>query len=127
MVKPEPPVAPTANAPRVAAERTEPKPTPAHRAHVGRVRSAVRTQLAQSHRRRQELSDALLTLRRNLRGFRSQVRSRLLEISSRRTAPKAPTVPPPTPAVPVTVVTADSQVPASPLPDSRSAERRASQ
>jgi hypothetical protein len=130
MVKPELPVAPTVNAPRVTVPRTEPKPTPAHRAHVEGMRNAVRTQLAQSHRRRQELSDALVTLRRNLRGFRSQVRSRLreisLEIASRRTPPKAPSVPLPTAAAPVTVVTADTSVPAAPLPDPRSAARRAS-
>jgi len=45
------------------------------------VRTAVRTQLALSQRRRRELSHALGALRRDLREFRSQVRMRLREMS----------------------------------------------
>jgi hypothetical protein len=57
--------------------------TPAadRRSQASRVRTAVRTQLAQSRRRRHELSQALYALRRELREFRSQVRMRLREMS----------------------------------------------
>jgi hypothetical protein len=49
----------------------------ARRAHIGEVRAAVRTQIVESYRRRQELSDALTRLRRGLTEFRSQLRRRL--------------------------------------------------
>jgi hypothetical protein len=77
--------------------------TPAvdRRSQASRARTAVRTQLAQSRRRRHELSQALCALRRELREFRSQVRMRLREkgqeVATRRTpSPKAVgPVPPP--------------------------------
>jgi hypothetical protein len=64
-------------------------PAEARRSQASRVRSAVRTQLAISQRRRQELSLALCALRQDLREFRNQVRSRLRaasrDIVTRRT------------------------------------------
>ena len=64
-------------------------PADARRSQASRVRTAVRTQLAASQRRRHELSLALSALRRDLREFRDQVRSRLRsasrEILTRRT------------------------------------------
>ena len=53
----------------------------ARRDHASRVRKAVRTQLARSQRRRQELSHALSALRRDLREFRNQIRTRLRELA----------------------------------------------
>ena len=65
------------------ATQSRPVATPAEirRSHATRVRSAVRTQLQRSQRRRQELSHALCALRRDLREFRNQVRMRLREMS----------------------------------------------
>jgi hypothetical protein len=82
MATPERPVAP----PR------QPGSTPAdaRRSQASRVRSAVRTQLAQSQRRRQELSHALWSLRRDLREFRSQVRMRLREMSHEAATRRTP-------------------------------------
>jgi hypothetical protein len=53
----------------------------ARRMQIGHVRAAVRSQLADSQRRRQELSQALATLRKGLVDFRTQLRSRLREMS----------------------------------------------
>jgi hypothetical protein len=61
----------------------------ARRMQVGQVRAAVRTQLAHSHLRRQEVSQALGQLREGLLEFRTKVRSRLREsggeIANRKT------------------------------------------
>lgn len=54
----------------------------ARRAHIGEVRAAVRTQIVESYRRRQELADALNRLRRGVTEFRSQLRTRLRKGSS---------------------------------------------
>ena len=53
----------------------------ARRMQIGHVRAAVRTHLAESQRRRQELSEALVGLRRGLLEFRSQLRTRLREMT----------------------------------------------
>ena len=53
----------------------------ARRMQIGHVRAAVRTQLADSHRRRQELSQALVSLRQGLVEFRTRLRTRLREMS----------------------------------------------
>jgi hypothetical protein len=62
---------------------------------IGQKRAAVRAQLASSLRQRQEISFALVRLRRGLLEFRSEVRSRLRQIGSdaarRRSEQKAPT------------------------------------
>ena len=75
-------------------ERPFASPAAARRTQASRVRTAVRTQLAKSQRRRQELSHALRALRHDLRELRSQVRMRLRELShevaSRRAAPAKP-------------------------------------
>jgi hypothetical protein len=82
----------------------QPRPTIRH-PHAATVRAAVRTQLAHNQRRRQELSQALGTLRRDLRDFRCQVRTRLRQISheaaKRRTASAKPSTPIQTVAEPV--------------------------
>jgi hypothetical protein len=62
----------------------------ARRMQIGRARSAVRHQLADSQRRRQEISFALILLRRRLLVFRTEVRNRLREIITRRTGKKVP-------------------------------------
>ena len=54
----------------------------ARRVEIGQKRAAVRAQLATSLRQRQEISFALVRLRRGLLEFRSEVRSRLREIGS---------------------------------------------
>ncbi len=53
----------------------------ARRARIALVRAAVRSQLADSQRRRQEVSQAIVALRRGLIEFRTQLRSRLRNIS----------------------------------------------
>jgi hypothetical protein len=67
----------------------------ARRMQIGQTRAAVRAQLASSLRQRQEISFALVRLRRGLLEFRSEVRSRLRQIGSdaarRRSGQKAPT------------------------------------
>lgn len=67
------------------------------RTQVGRVRTMVRTQLAQSQRRRQQLSDALVALRQDLLKYRNEVRTRLREISQQAAARKAGSKVPPAP------------------------------
>jgi hypothetical protein len=52
------------------------------RIQAGKTRAAVRAQLASSQRQRQEISFALVRLRHGLLEFRSEVRSRLRQISS---------------------------------------------
>ena len=52
------------------------------RIQVGQARAAVRAQLATSLRQRQEISFALVRLRRGLFEFRSEVRSRLRQMGS---------------------------------------------
>jgi hypothetical protein len=54
----------------------------ARRMQIGQKRAAVRAQLATSLRQRQEISFALVRLRRGLLEFRSEVRSRLRQIAS---------------------------------------------
>jgi hypothetical protein len=54
----------------------------ARRLQIGQKRAAVRAQLASSLRQRQEISFALVRLRRGLLEFRSEVRSRLRAIGS---------------------------------------------
>ena len=54
----------------------------ARRVEIGRKRAAVRAQLATSLRHRQEISFALVRLRRGLLEFRSEVRGRLRQIAS---------------------------------------------
>ena len=54
----------------------------ARRMQIGQKRAAVRAQLASSLRQRQEISFALVRLRRGLLEFRSEVRSRLRQIGS---------------------------------------------
>jgi hypothetical protein len=49
----------------------------ARRTHMGEVRAAVRTQIVESYRRRQEISQALVELRRGVTEFRTQLRTRL--------------------------------------------------
>jgi hypothetical protein len=72
-------------------------PAAARHSHASRVRTAVRTQLALSQRRRRELSHALRALRHDLREFRSQVRMRLRdlthEIATRRLSRPKPAAP----------------------------------
>ena len=70
-------------------------PAAARRSHATSVRSAVRTQLERSQRRRHELSYALSALRRDLREFRNQVRVRLREMSHAVAARRAPARPVP--------------------------------
>lgn len=55
--------------------------TAARQARIAHVRAVVRTQLAESKRRRQEMSQALVTLRKGLVDFRTQLRSRLRKMS----------------------------------------------
>ena len=66
----------------------------ARRMQIGEKRSAVQHQLADSQRHRQEISFALVRLRRRLLVFRSEVRSRLQQIGAaaaiRRTSKKGP-------------------------------------
>ena len=54
----------------------------ARRTQIGRARAAVRAQLADSFRHRQDISSALVRLRLGLREFRGEVRNRLREIAS---------------------------------------------
>ena len=54
----------------------------ARRMQIGQKRAAVRAQLASSLRQRQEISFALVRLRRGLLEFRSEVRTRLRQIGS---------------------------------------------
>lgn len=54
----------------------------ARRTQIGRARAAVRAQLADSFRHRQDISSALVRLRLGLRDFRGEVRTRLREIAS---------------------------------------------
>jgi hypothetical protein len=99
MMKRPRPIVPPADPPPVAPPAPPPQQTRASARYTqaARVRSAVRTQLAHSRRRRQELSHALGILRRDLRQFRSQVRTRLLAISheaaTRRAASARPVTP----------------------------------
>jgi hypothetical protein len=64
----------------------------ARRTQIGHARAAVRHQLADSQRHRQQISFALVRLRRRLLVFRSEVRNRLQQIgiaaSTRRTGKK---------------------------------------
>ncbi len=67
----------------------------ARRVAIGQARAAVRAQLTTSLRQRQEVSFALVRLRRSLHEFRSEVRGRLreigLEAAARRAGQKGPT------------------------------------
>jgi len=54
----------------------------ARRMQIGHARAAVRDHLADSQRHRQEISFALVRLRRRLLVFRGEVRSRLREIGA---------------------------------------------
>jgi hypothetical protein len=64
----------------------------ARRTQIGNARVAVRHQLADSQRHREEISFALVRLRRGLLVFRSEVRHRLRQIAEaaalRRTGKK---------------------------------------
>ena len=57
----------------------------ARRTHISRVRAAVRHQLAQSYRRRREVSRALADLRDSLNEMRNEVRVRLRTLSQKAT------------------------------------------
>jgi hypothetical protein len=82
MAKPANPVAPTVSLPAVTPPRqTHSAPAAIRRSQASRVRTQVRTQLAQCHRRRRELSYASSLLRRQLKEFRSHVRMRIREMS----------------------------------------------
>jgi hypothetical protein len=65
----------------------------ARRTEIGNARAAVRHQLADSQRHRQDISFSLVRLRRRLLVFRGEVRHRLREIAAaaaiRRTGKKA--------------------------------------
>jgi hypothetical protein len=54
----------------------------ARRMQIGHARAAVRHQLADSQRHRQEISFALVRLRRRLLVFRGEVRNKLREIGA---------------------------------------------
>ena len=54
----------------------------ARRTQIGEARAAVRQQLADSQRHRQEISFALGRLRRHLLVFRGEVRNKLREIGA---------------------------------------------
>jgi hypothetical protein len=64
----------------------------ARRMQIGHARAALRDQLADSQRHRQQISFALVRLRRRLLVFRSEVRNRLREMAAaadiRRTGKK---------------------------------------
>jgi len=66
----------------------------ARRMQIGHARAAVRDQLAGSQRHRQEISFALVRLRRRLLVFRGEVRNRLREIGAavitKKTGKKVP-------------------------------------
>jgi hypothetical protein len=52
----------------------------ARRAQIGQMRADVRTHLAQSHQRREDLAQVLGRLREGLLDIRTQVRERLRQI-----------------------------------------------
>jgi hypothetical protein len=65
----------------------------ARRTHVGAVRAAVRTQLADNQLRRQAMAQALAELRRGLLEFRADVRTKLralgIDMTNARTSQKS--------------------------------------
>lgn len=81
----------------------------ARRAHIGEVRAAVRTQIVESYRRRQELADALNRLRRGLTEFRSQLRTRLRKAGKGGSAGKLSKTPVQNITVPATPVGASTE------------------
>ena len=90
MAKPVNPVAPAASLRAgMPPRQTHSAPAAIRRSQAGRVRTAVRTQLARSHRHRRELAYASSMLRRRLRELRSHVRIRLREMSRALAAMRA--------------------------------------
>ena len=79
----DPPPAPLVTPPASSAPSARADLRSTQAAHV---RATVRRQLAHSQRRRQELSHALGALRRDLREMRTQVRTRLREMSYHATS-----------------------------------------